>query len=332
MPREVASDVEQLPPGTQAPKKRSRIRKFHFYFPLINSDFSSETRSTHRDPQPGPDDVEMVEEASDVPESVRSSARHSVENLVPCPLSLFLIISNSSSYFRLLMLCLSIFPILMTLLVLLKSRASLSLPMIWYVCSSLCSTFLTNSFLQPLSRVIVKKEKGTLLTQSDIDAFWTRSYLSFHLGAPGSSAPTKVKPASTAGRAPIVVVTPASSLRRSHSSKSVQDLGKRVLRSGQKSKAAGKAKAPTSDAGDSSDSSVEVISAPLDSLGPNVNCVPVNPAKEAIRLASGRPRAHQQKSSKKAVEATSPALDAVTADVLEMLPKPRQLVRLYFLS
>jgi hypothetical protein len=155
---------------------------------------------------------------------------------------------------------------------------------------------------------------------------WARSHRPFHLGVSGSSAPVKPKPASTAGKAPVADDLPASSSKRTRTSKSAPDLGARVLHSGQKSKASGgKSKVLVSD-DESSGSSVEIISGPSKSLGPHRVCVPVNPEKEASRLANGRPRPHQDKSSAKALRATNPAPDALTAEVLEMLPDPRHLV------
>jgi hypothetical protein len=166
-----------------------------------------------------------------------------------------------------------------------------------------------------------------VLSQSDIDAMWARAHRSFYSGVEEAPAP-KVKPASTAGPAPSDDDLPLALAKRPRFSKSTPNLDARSLRSGTKSKASGsRAKPIVSD--DDSDSPVEIISnskSAAPSLGDSAVCVPVDRKKEAHRLASGRPRTHEGKSSKKAARATSPASDAVTAEVLGMLPEPRQLV------
>jgi hypothetical protein len=120
----------------------------------------------------------------------------------------------------------------------------------------------------------------------------------------------------------------ARSSKRARPSKSIPLLDSRSLRSGQKLTASGRRQNVVVSDNDS-DSPVEVVSASKPSgpsLGDSATCVPVDQKKEARRLASGRPRLHEGKSSKKAARATSPAPDAVSAEVLDMLPKPRQLV------
>lgn len=126
---------------------------------------------------------------------------------------------------------------------------------------------------------------------------------------------------------------PAASSKRARSSKSAPDLGSRVLRSTQKSKASGsKSKVPVREDDESAGSSVEIVSAPTGSLGPHAVCVPLDSKREGIRLAKGRPRGHQTTSSTKAVQASNPAPNALTADVLKLLPQPRQLVGFVFLN
>jgi hypothetical protein len=161
-----------------------------------------------------------------------------------------------------------------------------------------------------------------------------RSHRPSYLGASVSSAPKKPKPASTAGMAPpIDDDPPAASSKRARSSKSAPDLGSRVLRSTQKSKASGsKSKVPVREDDESAGSSVEIVSAPTGSLGPHAVCVPLDSKREGIRLAKGRPRGHQTTSSTKAVQASNPAPNALTADVLKLLPQPRQLVGFVFLN
>jgi len=174
-----------------------------------------------------------------------------------------------------------------------------------------------------------------VLTQSDIDSLWAHAYNSFHSGVVAAPAP-KIKPASMAGPAPSDDELPlALSSRRARASKSTSNVDTRSLRSSQKAKASGsRAKFVVSD--DESESAVEIVSAPKPSgpsLGESAVCVPLDKKKEATRLASGRPRNHEGKSSRNAVRAVSPAPDAVSTAVLEMLPKPRQLVRpIRFLS
>jgi len=172
-----------------------------------------------------------------------------------------------------------------------------------------------------------------VLTQSDIDAFWASAHRFSYPGVVVAPAP-KTKPASTAGPAPSDDDLPlALSSRRAHSSKSAPNIDTRSLRSSGKAKASGsRSKYVVSD--DDSDSPVEIVSSKSvgPSLGESAVCVPVDPRKEAHRVATGRPRNHEGKSSKKATRATSPASDAVTAEVLGMLPVPRQLVcSLFFL-
>jgi len=65
---------------------------------------------------------------------------------------------------------------------------------------------------------------------------------------------------------------------------------------------------------------------PSNLLGPNVVCVPVIPEKEAACLANGHPHQHEGNLSSKAIKATCPACDAVTAEILNMLPIPCQMV------
>ena len=171
-----------------------------------------------------------------------------------------------------------------------------------------------------------------MLTQSDIDSLWAHAYNSFHSGVVAAPAP-KIKPASMAGPAPSDDELPlALSSRRARASKSASNVDTRSLRSSGKAKASGsRSKYVVSD--DESESAVEIISAPKSqgpSLGESAVCVPLDKKKEATRLASGRPRNHEGKSSRNAVRAVSPAPDAVSAAVLEMLPKPRQLVRFIF--
>ena len=174
-----------------------------------------------------------------------------------------------------------------------------------------------------------------MLTQSDIDSLWAHAYNSFHSGVVAAPAP-KIKPASMAGPAPSDDELPlALSSRRARASKSTSNVDTRSLRSSQKAKASGsRAKFVVSD--DESESAVEIVFAPKPSgpsLGESAVCVPLDKKKEATRLASGRPRNHEGKSSRNAVRAVSPAPDAVSTAVLEMLPKPRQLVRpIRFLS
>jgi hypothetical protein len=176
-----------------------------------------------------------------------------------------------------------------------------------------------------------------VLTQSDIDSMWARAHRSFHSGVAAVSAP-KAKPASTAGPAPDDDDdTPlALSSRRARAAKSASNIDTRSLRSSGKAKASGsRSKYVVSD--DDDESAVEIISAPktvqvAPSLGESAVCIPVDPRKEAHRVATGRPRLHEGKSSKKATQATFPSDDAVTAEVLEMLPVPRQLVCPFFCS
>jgi len=172
-----------------------------------------------------------------------------------------------------------------------------------------------------------------VLTQSDIDSMWARAHRSFHSGVAAVSAP-KVKPASSVGPAPSDDDIPlALSSRRARASKSASNVDTRSLRSSGKAKASGsRSKYVVSD--DESESAVEIVSAPKSqgpSLGDSAFCVPLDKKKEATRLTSGRPRHHEGKSSRNAVRAVSPAPDAVSAAVLEMLPKPRQLVCFLFL-
>jgi len=170
-----------------------------------------------------------------------------------------------------------------------------------------------------------------VLTQSDIDAFWARAHRSSYPGVVAAPAP-KVKPASTAGPALSDDDIPLS--RRARAAKSASNVDTRSLRSSGKAKASGsRSKYVVSD--DDDESAVEIISAPktvqvVPSLGESAVCIPVDPRKEAHRVATGRPRLHEGKSSKKATQATFPAYDAVTAEVLEMLPVPRQLVCPFF--
>jgi hypothetical protein len=159
-----------------------------------------------------------------------------------------------------------------------------------------------------------------------------RSLALLYSGVIVAPAP-KIKPAPTAGPALSDDDLPlARSSKRARSSKSAPSLDTRSLRSGQKPKASGRRQnLVVSD--DDSDSPVETLSTSKPSgpsLGDSATCVPVDKKKEARRLASGRPRQHEGKSSKKAARATSPASDAVSAEILEMLPKPRQLVRSMF--
>ena len=167
-----------------------------------------------------------------------------------------------------------------------------------------------------------------MLTQSDIDDMWARAHRPSYSGVIAAPA-LKIKPASTAGPAPSDDDIPlALSSRHSRPSKSASNVDARSLRSSGKSKASGsRHKVVISD--DDSESAVEIVSAPKPSgpsLGELAVCVPVDPRKEAHRVATGRPRNHESKSSKKAAQATLPASDAVTAEVLGMLPVPRQLV------
>lgn len=163
---------------------------------------------------------------------------------------------------------------------------------------------------------------------------WARSHRPSYLGASASSAPKKPKPASTTGMAPpIDDDPPATSLKRARSSKSAPDLGSCALRSTQKSKASGsKSKVPACEDDKSAGSSIEIVLAPAGSLGPHAVCVPLDSKREGIRLAKGHPCGHQTTSSMKAVQASNPALNALTADVLKMLPQPRQLVGFVFLN
>jgi hypothetical protein len=161
---------------------------------------------------------------------------------------------------------------------------------------------------------------------------WARSHRSSYSGVAAASAP-KIKPASMAGPAPSDDELPlALSSRRARASRSAFNVDARSLRSSGKAKASGsRTNYVVSD--DDSESAVEIVSVPQSrgpSLGDSAVCVPVDKKKEAHRLASGRPRNHEGKSSKNAVRAVSPAPDAVSAAVLEMLPKPRQLVCLIF--
>lgn len=156
---------------------------------------------------------------------------------------------------------------------------------------------------------------------------WARSHRLFSAGVSDTPAP-KVKPASMAGPASSDEDTPlALSSTRVRSSKSTSKTDARSLRSSGKSKASGsRLKHVVSD--DDSESGVEIISVSKPSgpsLGDSAVCVPLDRKRESHRLASGRPRHHESKSSKKATQATSPDFDAVTSEVLEMLPKPRQL-------
>ena len=173
-----------------------------------------------------------------------------------------------------------------------------------------------------------------MLTQFDIDDMWARAHRSSYSGVIAAPAP-KIKPASTAGPAPFDDEIPlALSSRRARTAKSASNVDTRSLRSSGKAKASGsRSKYVVSD--DDSESAVEIISAPktvqvAPSLGESAVCVPLDKKKEATRLTSGRPRHHEGKSSRNAVRAVSPAPDALSAAVLEMLPKPRQLVRFIF--
>jgi hypothetical protein len=174
-----------------------------------------------------------------------------------------------------------------------------------------------------------------VLSQPDIDALWARSHRLSYPGVVEAPAP-KAKPASTAGPAHSDDDVPlALSSGRARTAKSSSNVDARSLRSSGKAKASGsRSKYVVSD--DDDESAVEIISAPKTrgpSLGDSAVCVPLDKKKEATRLTSGRPRHHEGKSSRNAVRAVSPAPDAVSTAVLEMLPKPRQLVRLIlFLS
>lgn len=52
----------------------------------------------------------------------------------------------------------------------------------------------------------------------------------------------------------------------------------------------------------------------------------------AARKATGRTRGHELDSSRDAAVATNPARDALTAEILKMLPEPRELVCFFWLS
>lgn len=172
-----------------------------------------------------------------------------------------------------------------------------------------------------------------MLSQSDIDALWARSHRLSYPGVVEAPAP-KAKPASTAGPAPSDDDVPlALSSSRARTAKSSSNVDARSLRSSGKAKASGsRSKYVVSD--DESESAVEIVSVPKSrgpSLGDSAVCVPLDKKKEVTRLTSGRPRHHEGKSSRNAVRAVSPAPDAMSATVLEMLPKPRQLVCFLFL-
>ena len=80
---------------------------------------------------------------------------------------------------------------------------------------------------------------------------------------------------------------------------------------------------------ESNDSSIEVISAPSTSAQIGV-CISPIPSKEAVRANSTRIRAHEEGSSKSSAKAREPTPDAITAEILEMLPTPRQRVCPFF--
>ena len=62
------------------------------------------------------------------------------------------------------------------------------------------------------------------------------------------------------------------------------------------------------------------------SLGSSAFCVPPIPEKVAARKASGHTCHHELSSSQDTLQAISPALNAVTTEILQMLPEPRDLV------
>ena len=65
-------------------------------------------------------------------------------------------------------------------------------------------------------------------------------------------------------------------------------------------------------------------------LGSSAVCVPLIPDRVAARKASGCTQGHELDSSRDAAVATNPACHALTAEILKMLPKPRELFWLLF--
>lgn len=150
---------------------------------------------------------------------------------------------------------------------------------------------------------------------------WNRSHHPFYIGALEPSSSKAPKPASTAGPAPSSPPISSKPLRSSRLS-SGPNVRVQPTRSKKKS-------VVVVSEDESNTSSVEVISAP--SPEPIGLCAPPNPVKEAYRANSHRTRAHEEGSSKASGKARAPSLDAITAEILSMLPSPRELVRFYLL-
>ena len=132
-----------------------------------------------------------------------------------------------------------------------------------------------------------------------------------------------------AGKAPIDDDEPYSS-KWSHSAKSEAKTDPTPHCSTQSTKTAKKLGDPFS-GGDTDGSSVKIIakkkkSKSTGTLGSSAVCVPLNPEKVAAQIASSQTCNHELDSSKDAVKAILPAPDAITAEILAMLPEPRKLV------
>lgn len=135
---------------------------------------------------------------------------------------------------------------------------------------------------------------------------------------------------STAGKAPINNDEPYS-LKQSRSTKSEAKTNPTPCRSTHSTKTAKKLKDPSS-RDDTNGSSIKIIakkkkkSKSTGTLGSLAVCVPPIPKKVAARIASGRTCNHELDSLKDAIKATLPAPDVITAEILAMLPEPRELV------
>jgi len=160
---------------------------------------------------------------------------------------------------------------------------------------------------------------------------WARSHNPSFSGV-RTLPPSDLKPASMAGKAPVADDEPYSS-KRSRSANSEAKPGPVPRRSSRATKTTGKLKDPSSEDDTDGSSVIEVIlkkktkSKLTRTLGSSAVCVPPIPEKVAARIATGRARNHELGSSKDAAKATLPAPDAVTAEILDMLPEPRELVR-----
>ena len=144
---------------------------------------------------------------------------------------------------------------------------------------------------------------------------WALSHRLISLGLPAAASPVKPQPASTAGSAPSSlprlscpsVVVPHAHVQPPHKKKKVQATDSRYKSNG---------------------SSIEVISAPLTWTWIGV-CVSPIPSKEAGQANSTQICAHEEGSSKSSVKAREPAPNAITAEILKMLPTPHQHVSIF---